>query len=542
MGVVEFNVRQMHRVRTYDEIIHDDILFPKDRIQLPNRMATQLRNLPQLTRFDEIDPTSEIQEQNETMAKAKAMELAFDNMLGPGSTRAERKAQAKPHSPTYYGTSGGAGGGGPAAPPSPPAPPPPAHGPAPPPPPTNAAVPITPPTLGGGGSPPASGGGASSGPPPPTGAVPQTPSSPFFSAGWNYFGGPKHTAPVPKPAQTLDSAAASVNEAQAEIAAHNIAMMNMIAAKAKASAQKAASQATHNIQPQLLIPEIHHKAQPQPPPPTMPWPATQATQYIIHTPPVPASASKPAPPKFFPTPVPAAPAAIPQGKKQKAKSDPPAPPPQKARPSAPTPPTSSSSSSSSPTTSSSSSSTTPTSSTSTAKSKAISVASSGAPKSPPAQKAKFSRPQVKPPPPASKVQLSRAKAKEAAPAPAPPPPKAKSKEAAASSSSAAASSSSAAAPPPAKAKGKAAQYVHVPKGPPPKAHANIPMYKLDAELAAAHAKGLITDAEDLAAYKEILADVARNRTNGWAPTHGHVEKPTKLRIYRGIYQKIKDRP
>ena len=68
------------------------------------------------------------------------------------------------------------------------------------------------------------------------------------------------------------------------------------------------------------------------------------------------------------------------------------------------------------------------------------------------------------------------------------------------------------------------------------------MYKLDTELAAAHAKGLITDAEDLAAYKEIIEDAERSRANGWATQPGHVEKPTKLRIYRGIYQKIKDRP
>ena len=114
MGVVEFNVRQMHRVRTYDEIIHDDILYPKDRIQLPNRMATQLRNLPQLTRFDEIDPSAEMAEQNDSMQKAKAMEIAFNHMMGPGDTLAESKAKAKAKSPnpTYHGTSGGGGGGG----------------------------------------------------------------------------------------------------------------------------------------------------------------------------------------------------------------------------------------------------------------------------------------------------------------------------------------------------------------------------------------------------------------------------------------------
>ena len=108
MGVVEFSIREMHRVRTYDEIIHDDVLFPKDRIALPDRMATQLRNLPQLTRFDEIDPTAEMAEQNETMAKVRAMALAFQNMMGPGDTRSVRRAQASsPSSSDFESASDG---------------------------------------------------------------------------------------------------------------------------------------------------------------------------------------------------------------------------------------------------------------------------------------------------------------------------------------------------------------------------------------------------------------------------------------------------
>ena len=50
---MKFNKAVMHKVPTYDELVRDTITDPKDRIALPNRMATQLRNTPQRTRFDE---------------------------------------------------------------------------------------------------------------------------------------------------------------------------------------------------------------------------------------------------------------------------------------------------------------------------------------------------------------------------------------------------------------------------------------------------------------------------------------------------------
>ena len=50
---MNFNKAVMHKVPTYDDFVRDTILDPKDKIALPNRMATQLRNTPQLTRFDD---------------------------------------------------------------------------------------------------------------------------------------------------------------------------------------------------------------------------------------------------------------------------------------------------------------------------------------------------------------------------------------------------------------------------------------------------------------------------------------------------------
>jgi hypothetical protein len=52
---ISFNTAVMHKVPTYDELVRDTITDPKDRIAVPNIMATQLRNTPQLTKFDEQD-------------------------------------------------------------------------------------------------------------------------------------------------------------------------------------------------------------------------------------------------------------------------------------------------------------------------------------------------------------------------------------------------------------------------------------------------------------------------------------------------------
>ena len=76
------------------EIIHDDVLFPTDKINLPDRMATILRNLPQLTRFDEIDATVDMAADQEKIAKARVREQTFKDLgVGPDDTQAIKRAQ-----------------------------------------------------------------------------------------------------------------------------------------------------------------------------------------------------------------------------------------------------------------------------------------------------------------------------------------------------------------------------------------------------------------------------------------------------------------
>ena len=46
MTNIAFQKAMMHRVPTYEELVYDTITHPTDKIALPDRMATQLRNTP----------------------------------------------------------------------------------------------------------------------------------------------------------------------------------------------------------------------------------------------------------------------------------------------------------------------------------------------------------------------------------------------------------------------------------------------------------------------------------------------------------------
>jgi hypothetical protein len=69
----------MHRKPTYEEVIRDTITHPTDKIALPDRTATQIRNLPQLTRFDD-DNSLNLNEEQEKIAKERTRELEVRNI------------------------------------------------------------------------------------------------------------------------------------------------------------------------------------------------------------------------------------------------------------------------------------------------------------------------------------------------------------------------------------------------------------------------------------------------------------------------------
>ena len=47
------SITDYHRKPTYDELIQEAVIKPTEASKYPNRKATQLRNTPQLTRFDD---------------------------------------------------------------------------------------------------------------------------------------------------------------------------------------------------------------------------------------------------------------------------------------------------------------------------------------------------------------------------------------------------------------------------------------------------------------------------------------------------------
>ena len=133
------------------------------------------------------------------------------------------------------------------------------------------------------------------------------------------------------------------------------------------------------------------------------------------------------------------------------------------------------------------------------------------------------------------------------------PPKSKAKvappqPAAAAASSSSSSSSAAVAPAKAKAaaaaapaKAKAAGPITILIGTPPRPTTKIPQYVLDSELASAYHQGLITDPEDLEAYEELMDDKSYRKEHKFKKPTKQFTNLTKLRLYRGIYDKIKDR-
>ena len=46
-------LKDYHRIPTSAELIQEAFIHPTETIKYPNRIATQVRNTPQLTRFDD---------------------------------------------------------------------------------------------------------------------------------------------------------------------------------------------------------------------------------------------------------------------------------------------------------------------------------------------------------------------------------------------------------------------------------------------------------------------------------------------------------
>ena len=108
MAPVNSYVSNMHRVPTYGEIIEEAILHPTDKIQLPDRQATFIRNLPQMTRFDEVDDPADVGKEQELIQKEKLKELTL-KQLAPGQTLSIARVKEEQRRPQDNYTPAGGG-------------------------------------------------------------------------------------------------------------------------------------------------------------------------------------------------------------------------------------------------------------------------------------------------------------------------------------------------------------------------------------------------------------------------------------------------
>ena len=114
---------QLHKRPTYEVLLKDTVLNPKDKIDLPDREATILRKTQQLTKYDEVG-VLDLEKDNENIEKQKLQQANLKAAAGenPDSSIAEQTALAPgPHEghdfkpqPKGKGKGGGKAGGGPA--------------------------------------------------------------------------------------------------------------------------------------------------------------------------------------------------------------------------------------------------------------------------------------------------------------------------------------------------------------------------------------------------------------------------------------------
>jgi hypothetical protein len=118
MAPVSSYISNIHRVPTYPEIIEQSILHPIDKIILPDRQATFIRNLPKITRFDEVDDPADIGQEHEKIQGEKLKEMTL-RKLPPGDTLSLARSRATQGKATDDYTSGGTGPPPPFQPPRP---------------------------------------------------------------------------------------------------------------------------------------------------------------------------------------------------------------------------------------------------------------------------------------------------------------------------------------------------------------------------------------------------------------------------------------
>ena len=112
----------MKRRATYETLVRDTILNPKDKINLPDREATLLRNTQQLSRYDDDDFLG-LEKDNNQITKERIQQIEITKLVSDTHTKTitvEKAMQEQPKDPNQFQSSTSPG-----APPPPTQPPPP---------------------------------------------------------------------------------------------------------------------------------------------------------------------------------------------------------------------------------------------------------------------------------------------------------------------------------------------------------------------------------------------------------------------------------
>jgi hypothetical protein len=80
MAPLNAYMSNMHRVPTYDEIVDEATIHPIDKIKLPDRQATFIRNLPQMTRFDEVDDPADIGKEQDLIQQERQKQISLQRL------------------------------------------------------------------------------------------------------------------------------------------------------------------------------------------------------------------------------------------------------------------------------------------------------------------------------------------------------------------------------------------------------------------------------------------------------------------------------
>ena len=115
----------MKRRATYETLVRDTILNPKDKINLPDREATLLRNTQQLSRYDDDDFLG-LEKDNNQITKERIQQIEITKLVSDTHTKTitvEKAMQEQPKDPNQFQSSTSPGAPPPPSQPPPPFPP-----------------------------------------------------------------------------------------------------------------------------------------------------------------------------------------------------------------------------------------------------------------------------------------------------------------------------------------------------------------------------------------------------------------------------------